>query len=99
MTRPTLSASLMLPRAFDALDGADHHIVLKLWVRQWIPGGRLLLEWLPWVPSIEQLHGARLVPREQYSHLERRLVPSSRPITMIELDSAISHRWALMTDD
>ena len=44
--------------------GTYHHILLKIWVRQWVPGGRVLLQWAPMVPNIEQLTGAHLVPRE-----------------------------------
>ncbi len=72
--------------------GTYHHILLKIWVRQWVPGGRVLLQWAPMVPNIEQLTGAHLVPRAGYTEEERRLVPRSSPTTLLELERATTRR-------
>jgi hypothetical protein len=66
-----------------------HRIHLKIWVRQWVPGGRVLVQWSPQLPKIEQLSGARLVPPSEYTALENLVVPrSSSPVTILELGRA-----------
>ena len=66
---------------------ATYH--LKIWVRQWVPGGRVLVQWSPQLPKIEQLSGARLVPQSEYTALENLVVPqSSSPVTILELGRA-----------
>jgi hypothetical protein len=47
--------------------GGKHRIYVKLWVRQWVPGGRVLLNWSPMLPYLHatQLVGARVVSRNE----------------------------------
>ena len=77
-----------------ATQGSYHHFRIKLFVRQWIPGGRILLRWQPVLPSIEQLNGARVVPRDEYTPEERGLIPPGSPTTMLELDQEMVVRCA-----